>query len=332
MNTDVSGIGVRITFYLQILFLACLSARSGSLEQISASLYTLIATNMAMAVTALMLGLQPNPEISFHDSLVVFYLLFMSWFTVAISLPSCRRFGSKTRILNFWSILQSYTVFAFAFTILIQARTYGSSPQCNGNAVVVLFRPFNALNAGRIVGWIVIVFFVISYTIITCMDYLPPPPKQVQEWIRKKRAWRRRITPNFQDPADNMESDGNALDITRQNRIPQSRFYRKQQATYDLQIAWDLVIEIIAIVILWALAVMNTELLIRWNHFELPNSPQSPWQFGQVLPMFLVVLPCINMISAFNEFGLKPWQRSEVLRPFEGGGQTLVPLPEPSID
>jgi len=26
--------------------------------------------------------------------------------------------------------------------------------------------------------------------------------------------------------------------------------------------------------------------------------------------MFLVVLPFVNMISAFNEFRLKPWQRS----------------------
>jgi hypothetical protein len=87
MNTDVSGIGVRISFYLQILFLggrliiavvyvlhasltilsACLSARSGSLDEITSSLYTLIATNMAMAVTALILGWKPNPEISFHE-------------------------------------------------------------------------------------------------------------------------------------------------------------------------------------------------------------------------------------------------------------------------
>lgn len=46
---------------------ACLSARSGSLDEITGSLYTLIATNMAMAVIALILGLKPTPEISFHE-------------------------------------------------------------------------------------------------------------------------------------------------------------------------------------------------------------------------------------------------------------------------
>jgi len=312
MNTDVSGIGVRISFYLQILFLACLSARSGSLDEITTSLYTLIATNMAMAVTALILGWKPNPEISFHDALVVFYLLFMSWFTVVFSLPSCRRFRTGTRILNFLSIVQSYAVFAFVFTMLIRARTFGSIPECNGHAVVVLFRPFPALNAGRIVGWIVIIIFVVIYTIVTFMDYLPPPPKHVQEWIRKKRVWRRRrrTAPTVQGAPNNMGSGANTYEIPQDNLIPYNQPYSKQQSRYDLQIAWDLIIEITAVIILWALAVMNTELLIRWNHFERPSSPQSAWQFGQVLPMFLVVLPAINMINAFKEFGLKPWQRS----------------------
>lgn len=86
LNLDVSGIGVRISFYLQTLFLgeycslyapsqraltssilACLSARSGSLDEITGTLYTLIATNMAMAVTSLLLGLKPQPEISFQE-------------------------------------------------------------------------------------------------------------------------------------------------------------------------------------------------------------------------------------------------------------------------
>jgi hypothetical protein len=85
MNTDIGGIGVRISFYLQTLFLgvpsndrilierliemlpASLSARSRSLEEVIGSLYTLIATNMAMAITALILGLKPQPEITFHE-------------------------------------------------------------------------------------------------------------------------------------------------------------------------------------------------------------------------------------------------------------------------
>jgi hypothetical protein len=43
-----------------------------------------------------------------------------------------------------------------------------------------------------------------------------------------------------------------------------------------------LIIEIAVKVILWMMAVMNTELLIRWNYFDLVSSSGSPWQFGQV--------------------------------------------------
>jgi hypothetical protein len=46
---------------------ACLSARSGSLHEIVGALYTLIVTNMAMSIAALILGFKPDPEISLHE-------------------------------------------------------------------------------------------------------------------------------------------------------------------------------------------------------------------------------------------------------------------------
>ncbi|KAJ7809109.1 hypothetical protein B0H14DRAFT_2867619, partial [Mycena olivaceomarginata] len=52
MNTDISGLGVRVSFYLQTVFLGCLSARSTSPEEVTGALYTLLATNTGMAVTA----------------------------------------------------------------------------------------------------------------------------------------------------------------------------------------------------------------------------------------------------------------------------------------
>jgi hypothetical protein len=84
MNTDVSGEGVRISFYLQALFLctlnsltsdspelihklAVLTARSENKEEISNALYTLIMTNVALAVTTLILGLKPEPGMSLQE-------------------------------------------------------------------------------------------------------------------------------------------------------------------------------------------------------------------------------------------------------------------------
>jgi len=106
-----------------------------------------------------------------NSALVVFYLLLMSWAAVIGSLSSCHRFVHGTAIIKIWSIAQSYVIFAFALVILIKARTFGNNPQCNVNAVVVLFRPFSALNPGRTVGWIVTVTAIAIYTGVTVAEY-----------------------------------------------------------------------------------------------------------------------------------------------------------------
>ena len=100
---------------------------------------------------------------------------------------------------------------------------------------------------------------------------------------------------------------------------------QKEAQTHDLNIAWDMLVKIFSVAILWALVIMNTELLIRWNHFAPPAGSQSMWQFGQVrrvslrsfcicahrsldwqvLPMFLIILPLSSTLSAFRQHGLR---------------------------
>jgi hypothetical protein len=58
------------------------------------------------------------------------------------------------------------------------------------------------------------------------------------------------------------------------------------QKEYDLQIAWNIVIELAFVLALWGLTVMNTELLIRWNHIAPEGGQASSWQFGQVSFVF----------------------------------------------
>ena len=62
---------IRSPYYADLLndvaLLACLSARSGSLDEITGSLYTLVATNVAMAVTAFILGFKNNAEITLQE-------------------------------------------------------------------------------------------------------------------------------------------------------------------------------------------------------------------------------------------------------------------------
>ncbi|KAF7339096.1 hypothetical protein MVEN_01986100 [Mycena venus] len=303
MNTDISGIGVRVSFYLQTLFLSL-----GPPMRLRGALYTLLFTNTAMAVTALILGFQKIPEITFHDGLVVFYLLNLSWVTVFFSLPAVANF-SNVKLLHVFSILQSYTIFAFDVSLLITAYSFGQSPDCNPFARVVLFRPFVALPAGRIACLVITCLVAAVYTGILVKDHLPPAPKKILQWIQKKVT--KEVPATDEEKAPEMPPDVPPLPRHSQPRMTAGRvqYHSRKPPTvpkeYDLQIAWNIVIEIIFVLIIWSLTVMNTELLIRWNHFA-PSDGQSLWQFGQVLPMFLVVLPLANLFSAFQEHGLRP--------------------------
>ncbi|KAF9466923.1 hypothetical protein BDZ94DRAFT_1305793 [Collybia nuda] len=305
LNTDIGGIGVRTSFYLQTLLLACLSARSGTLSEISGALYTLIATNLALVVTSLILGLKSTPEISFQDALVVFYLLHLSWTTIFFCLPACNRFAEDLKFLKLWSIVQSYMVFTFAFALLASAKSFGRSPGCNQNAALVIFRPFPMFNAGLIVCWVLVVGVVSIYTLILVKEYIPPPPKRLRQlWKRTTRKPVDLVTPDPGVYSLTGVPQGSAIET------PEYPSKSGQQGRYRVHIAWDVMIELIVITILWAICVMNTELLIRWNRFEASDASTSEWQFGQVLPMFLITLPLVNVIGAFREFGIRPFPNS----------------------
>jgi len=159
-----------------------------------------MATNAAMGITGLILGLKPVPDISFQEyaprrsepgiitdhaasAVIILYLLSMSWIVVIASLAACNRLSDDTKVLQLASVTQSYVILAFAFTVLATAHRFGTDPECNHNTFAVIFRPFSALKAGRILGWIVFSLALICYTAMTARDYTT----SVLNKIRKKK-------------------------------------------------------------------------------------------------------------------------------------------------
>lgn len=303
MNTDISGIGVRISFYLQTLFLGFLSARSGYLHEISGALYTLMATNMATALTAFILGLKPEPAITFHDALVILYLLTMSWVTVISSLASCSRFSTGTQVLQLFSVVQSYTILALALVVLSRTKIFGSQPECNQHAVVVIFRPFPAMRGGHIFGWIVTVLLAVGYTIMTVRDYTAQAMRKWKERRHKKEGPDRPVRPATRIRHRSIE----VIPERETENIVQVAQANDEILNYAYRPLVDdrLLVMLFFILLLWVFFVLNTELLIRWNHFAVADGG-SPWGFGQILPMFLTILPCVNAINAFREFRFRP--------------------------
>ncbi|KAJ7301381.1 hypothetical protein DFH08DRAFT_1090220 [Mycena albidolilacea] len=305
LNSDISGIGVRVSYYLQTLFLGCLAVRSGSIDEIAGALYTLMATNTAMAITGLILGLKPKAEISFQDAIIIVYLLSMAWITVIAVLAACNRLSDATKTLQMVSVCHSYIIISFTFVVLGKAPSFGQDPDCNQEAVAAIFRPFSALRHGRIFGWCSVSLMCLIYTVMTARDYTAKIRRKIE---KMQQSHKKASSPSsvLREPVRSPYFMRSTITSVHPNRT------LKKAATYyetsGPLVDYQLLVVLLLILALWVFFVLNTELIIHWYQ-PIPDDSASHWQFGQILPMFLIFLPLINMISAFKKFGLKPTKR-----------------------
>ncbi|KAJ6510331.1 hypothetical protein C8R45DRAFT_1160737 [Mycena sanguinolenta] len=273
-----------------------------------------MATNIAMAVTGLILGLKPAPEISFQDAVVIIYLLSMGWITVLASLAACNRFSDSeseesedtTKILQLVSVIQSGVIGAFAFVVLANASSFGQSPDCNGEARAVIFRPLSALKSGRILGWIVTVLVTVAYTVMTGRDILAQFKRFKNKEMEPSEETTQYASFSWKDQLPGILKPDLAVSGPSDTRSERS--HKTDHGTATIRVDGRLLAELVFITTFWTFFVLNTELVIHWNQ---PTSADSRpnWGFGQILPVLLTLLPFINMASAFKDFGMRRTRR-----------------------
>ncbi|KAJ6452299.1 hypothetical protein C8R45DRAFT_86474 [Mycena sanguinolenta] len=257
-----------------------------------------------MAVTGLILGLKPSPEINFQDAVIILYLLSMGWITVLASLAACNRLSEDTKILQLVSVIQSGAIGAFAFVVLGNAASFGQTSHCNGEARAVIFRPMSALYSGRILGWIVIVTVAAAYTIMTGRDILA-------QFKRIKDKETQPSGDNTHTPSDWQDRSPGILKPDPIASAPDAtsvRSHNTDHGTPTLPMDGRLLAVLLFITIFWIFFVLNTELVIRWNQPTSANLGPT-WEFGQILPVLLTLLPFISMGNAFKEFGVRRTRR-----------------------
>jgi len=302
LNTDVSGVGVRVSFYLQALLMALLSAGTESLDEIVTSLYTLVVTNLAMIATAFILGYKAVREITLQDGLVVLYLLVLSHAALYTTFPSYHRLNGNDKGLELLALVQSYLLFAYALALFIDIQSFGSSPECNKDAVISFFYPLPAIKIGRVPCLIFIGVIVVVHTLMTLNDYIPEHRRYVW-WptIPRFKAGKGAVDVerNGESAADRILGHGNCNVASPRSTIvfnlkngdltlkkPKSHFMTGRD-----------IMEIIVILTIWGLIVASTELLIKWNRFRISESESAIMQFGQILPLFLILIPLVSLVK-----------------------------------
>lgn len=112
------------------------------------------------------------------SAIVVSYLLALSCASVFISLSTYSRFRKSDAIFKFVAVVESYVLLVSCLAIFIKAPNFGTTPLCNENAVLVIFRPFNALHGGRIAAIVVLSAAIVLYTWMTYADYMYEEPSE----------------------------------------------------------------------------------------------------------------------------------------------------------
>jgi len=212
---------------------------------------------------------------------------------VYFALAPYNRFKKADKFLKYLSILHSYVLFAYGFAVLVTAPNFGSNTTCNSEVVVVIFRPFPAINQGRIVGIVALVFIVLVYSGLLIIDYnllrfvtncFPSSGDHTVKRSSKKTTSRQ--TNNVSTPLANNTRQVQTIvrrrdASTSDQPVPPlpSEFQQPIQG-HNIGIDGRMLVTLVFIAIIWSLVVLNTELLIRWNKFS--SSDGSQWQFGQV--------------------------------------------------
>jgi hypothetical protein len=243
------------------------------------------------------------------------------------------------------AVFQSYLVFAVMLSIYVKAPTFGDCNECNSGMKVVIFGSLPALGSGRVLGLIGTIFMIVGFTAMIAFDYRG-------FWRSSKRGTSTKDTKtkdkqepsqggNAQvTPGDSVRATGHSA-ITQAGLIAhspsassvasssnsQNRKRRQQQQQPQHRGAHNLIalqngftsgidgrvaLTVFAIIIVSVLAVTNTELLRSRNLSK--DAEDSQWGFGQVLPMFLVVVPLYRTAFAFYKHRFRRLQKKKNIR------------------
>ncbi|KII94080.1 hypothetical protein PLICRDRAFT_674988 [Plicaturopsis crispa FD-325 SS-3] len=185
INTDISGVGVRTSFYVQTFMLVLLVNRSW--EEAPTALWTFIATSFGLTISAVVQAIQQS--LTLFQALQVSNLVWLANFGCFVSLASYSRKREK-RVHNkpraeSWNAdnpvriaAMVQTLFSMSLTIYMWANAakFSCQQDCAGQVVYVFFvGDVLALRSGKIAGLTIsstLALLYLGVTVHELYDYL----------------------------------------------------------------------------------------------------------------------------------------------------------------
>ncbi|KAF4573195.1 hypothetical protein EYR36_007705 [Pleurotus pulmonarius] len=309
-NPDISGVGVRISFYLQTLLLVILVNRSW--EDAPSALYTLVATSAGLQIAALVQA--KVGKLSLLQALQVSNLVWLANFGTFVALASYSRQKAKSNK----PMLQ--TLFSMALTLYmwITAKTFGPEAQCSILIQYVFFvirAP--ALGAGRSAAITISFLLAMVYICVTAHELR-------SSYLKRHQGVQRKNSPAIQSfmasvvsplPTVALQSPSRVVFNSSTARLaleipsssPEPVEPAKRRRSTKRRWSRNLDPMFVGMMIYYGMVlvyfIVSTELLMRFNTRD--NDVVKEWGFGQILAVVVVIPSAISVTNALADHGFK---------------------------
>lgn len=169
-------------------------------------------------------------------------------------------------------VLHSYYILSFQLWVFLSSHHMGSFPACNSSAIVFVFVPIPILDTGRLIFIVITSSMLFISTLLIGLD--------ISKTVRSHFI-----------PSDNENSTVPSQTEPLNSSINSLRSWQPFDFS-PLQLCLFILYLINSV-----FSITFTELTI--SHATFTNDSSAPvWSFGQVLPLFLLILPISNFLKS----------------------------------
>ncbi|KAJ7856255.1 hypothetical protein B0H14DRAFT_2753302 [Mycena olivaceomarginata] len=164
-NPDISGLGVRLSFYIQTMALVLLAGRV--LDKALESIWSLLGTSVGLTVSAIITA--GKKELPLYQAIIVTNLMWLVNLAVFFALGA---YGRHPRSLQhasvqYVAILQTYTSMGFILYLWAKAASFEPTSHAGRTIFIVLGIPTSATGDGRKIALVVVGTLLAGYVVVT---------------------------------------------------------------------------------------------------------------------------------------------------------------------
>ncbi|KAF9469855.1 hypothetical protein BDZ94DRAFT_1316968 [Collybia nuda] len=338
-DPDISGVGVRVSFYLQTFILVLLVDRSW--QDAPIALWTFIATSAGLTLAAVV----QREQLTLFQALVVSDLVWLANFGTFVALASYSRQkaashkdSTSRRTFNynvrFGAMAQTLVSMALTLYMWAKAKTFGADSQCSYYVQYVLFVfQVPALGRGRVIGLVVTSLLTVAYSLITLHELHSYRRSSLDNSVKDKESG---LSPLKLKPpihsrdisstsANSLSTPTSASLVTVSSTqgdypfpVPRSQSVtiptsprnplsygkrRPKRRRWSSDLDPMLVGIIICQAMVFTYFIVSIELLLRFN--SSVDKSTNQWGFGQIIALVVVIPSALSLVGAIKEHGFK---------------------------